>query len=118
MKIALTKEGDNVAAHFGHCMGFQIVEIDGENMKSEYVPNPGHKPGFLPVFLSDMGVKTIITGGMGSRAIDLFTQSGINVITGAKGSVQTNIELFLKNELQSTNSVCNEHEHAGDCGEH
>ncbi|BEP30004.1 NifB/NifX family molybdenum-iron cluster-binding protein [Helicovermis profundi] len=118
MKIALTKEGENIAQHFGHCEGFQIVEINGEEVKSEYVANPGHKPGYLPVFLSDMGVKTIISGGMGGKAIDIFAQNGIKVITGAKGSIDKNIESFIKEELESTGSVCNEHEHAGDCGGH
>ena len=65
-----------------------------------------------------MGVKTIITGGMGSMAINLFAQNGIHVVTGAKGSIDENIEAYIKEELKSTESVCNEHQHSGDCGGH
>ena len=66
MKIAVARMGNNVAEHFGHCENFGIYESENKAVLSEQsVANPGHKPGFLPNFLADMGVKVIISGGMG-----------------------------------------------------
>ncbi|NLN48938.1 MAG: dinitrogenase iron-molybdenum cofactor, partial [Clostridiales bacterium] len=70
MKIAVASEGKNVTEHFGHCENFNIFEAEGDKIvKSNSVPNPGHKPGFLPNFLNDLGVNVIISGGMGGGAI-------------------------------------------------
>lgn len=56
MKIAVASEQDKVAGHFGHCINFNIYEARGsEIINSESIPNPGHKPGFLPNFLNDLG---------------------------------------------------------------
>lgn len=52
MKIACTSNGNNISEHFGHCEGFTIYEVEKTTILKEYFkPNPGHKPGFLPVFL-------------------------------------------------------------------
>lgn len=57
MKIAVASENDMVTEHFGHCANFDIFEVEeNQIVKSESIPNPGHKPGFLPNFLNDMGV--------------------------------------------------------------
>ena len=82
------------------------------------IPNPGHKPGFLPNFLADRGAKVIITGGMGGGAVDIFNERDVEVILGAQGDPQACVEAYLRGELKSTGSVCHEHEHADECGEH
>ncbi|MCK9218409.1 MAG: NifB/NifX family molybdenum-iron cluster-binding protein [Firmicutes bacterium] len=116
MKIAVASEGNSVTEHFGHCQNFNIYETeDCKIVKSESVPNPGHKPGFLPNFLNDLGVKVIISGGMGGGAVDIFNEKDIEVIVGAKGDAKENVELYLKGELKSTGSVCHQHQHEGDC---
>jgi predicted Fe-Mo cluster-binding NifX family protein len=118
MKIAVASERDMVTEHFGHCSNFNIYEYDKSNIiNSQSVPNPGHKPGFLPNFLYDMGVNVIISGGMGGGAIDIFNEKGIEVITGARGDTKTAAEQYLKGTLKSTGSVCHEHQHHDECGE-
>ena len=84
---------------------------NGKITGSEFVPNPGHRPGFLPVFLAEKGVKVIISGGMGQGAIDIFNEKGIEVIVGASGSSESAVKAYLKGELKSTGSVCHEHNH-------
>jgi len=119
MKIAVASEQDMVAEHFGHCAGFNIFEVENKKIvKSELVANPGHKPGFLPNFLNDLGVKVIISGGMGGGAIEIFNEKGIKVITGVKGQTTAAVEQYLQGVLQSTGSVCHEHQHQGECGNH
>lgn len=117
MKIAVASEGKMVTEHFGHCECFIIYDCEnGEIIKSESVANPGHKPGFLPNYLNDLGVNVIISGGMGGGAIDIFSEKNIEVIVGAAGNAQTAVERYLKGELKSTGSVCHEHQHSDECG--
>lgn len=118
MKIAVASNGQDVWGHFGHCEFFNIYEAQGEEISAaQSVPNPGHKPGFLPNFLADMGVNVIIAGGMGGGAVDIFNQRGVEVVVGAQGGAQAAAEAYLRGELKSTGSVCHEHQHAGECGE-
>jgi Mrp family chromosome partitioning ATPase/predicted Fe-Mo cluster-binding NifX family protein len=119
MKIAVASENKMVTEHFGHCEGFMIFETENNKIvKIETIPNPGHKPGFLPNFLHDKGVNVIISGGMGGGAIEIFNEKNIEVITGAKGNAEDVVISYLKGELKSTGSVCHEHQHHDECGNH
>ncbi|MBN2222496.1 MAG: P-loop NTPase [Vallitaleaceae bacterium] len=116
MKIAVASDQEMVTGHFGHCEGFHIYEVDGDQIiGTHFVPNPGHKPGFLPNFLNDMGVEVIISGGMGGGAIDIFNEKDIEVVIGAQGTALSNVEKYLQGELQSTGSVCHSHDHEHEC---
>lgn len=118
MKIAVASEGKMVTGHFGHCQNFNIFEEEnGKIINTESVPNPGHRPGFLPNFLADRGVNVIISGGMGGGAVDIFNERNIEVVIGTQGDAQTAVEKYLKGELKSTGSICHEHNHADECGE-
>jgi len=116
MKIGVAKEGQYVSQHFGHCEGFQVFDIaDGKVTGQEFVKNPGHRPGFLPPFLADIGVNVVIAGGMGATAQELFQERGISVIVGIQGPIDEVIAAYMKGELVSTGSVCSEHVHQGHC---
>lgn len=118
MRIAVAAEGKNVTGHFGHCLNFMLYDVENDKItKEESVGNPGHKPGFLPNFLADRGVKVIISGGMGQGAVDIFNERNVEVVTGASGDARTAAENYLKNELRTTGSVCHEHQHHGECVE-
>lgn len=112
MRIAVAAEGKNVTEHFGHCVNFMLYDVaNGTIVKEESMENPGHKPGFLPNFLADKGVKVIISGGMGQGAVDIFNERDVEVITGASGNARTAVENYLRGELKTTGSVCHEHQH-------
>lgn len=118
MKIAVASEKRMVTEHFGHCEEFIIFDVeDNKIIKSNPIANPGHKPGFLPNFLNDMGVNVIISGGMGSGAIEIFNEKNIEVIVGASGNAKTVVEAYLLGSLKSTGSVCHDHKHHDECGE-
>ncbi len=118
IKIAVASENEMVTEHFGHCINFNIFEAEENKIvNSRSIPNPGHKPGFLPNYLNDMGVNVIISGGMGGGAIDIFNEKGIEVIVGVGGSARAAAESYLKGTLKSTGSVCHEHQHHGECEE-
>jgi predicted Fe-Mo cluster-binding NifX family protein len=119
MKIAVASIDGKVSQHFGHCEGFYLFDEEkGVITKKEFVQSPEHVPGLLPKFLSDLGVSTIIAGGMGGAAVNLFNERNVEVIVGASGDAQENAEKYLQGVLKSTGSVCHSHDHSGDCGEH
>jgi predicted Fe-Mo cluster-binding NifX family protein len=118
MKIAVASMGTQVSTHFGHCENFRIYDTaDGAVLKEENIPNPGHKPGFLPNFLGDHSVEVIIAGGMGGGAVEIFNERKIEVIVGATGDARATVEKYLRGELKSTGSVCHDHafEHTEGC---
>ncbi len=119
MKIAVSCNGSSIWPHFGHCENFMIFDVeDNKIVSSESIPNPGHKPGFLPNFLADRGANVIIAGGMGGGAVDIFNERGVEVVVGASGDAKAAVEAYLRGELVSTGEVCHHHEHADECGEH
>ena len=119
MKIAVAAMGNTVAGHFGHCENFIFFDTADEKITSvNSVPNPGHRPGFLPNFLADNGAEVVIAGGMGGGAVDIFNERGVEVIVGATGDATVAVEAYLRGELVSTGSICHNHEHADECGNH
>jgi predicted Fe-Mo cluster-binding NifX family protein len=107
MKIAIPTDGKEVASHFGRCPSFTIVEVEDDEVKSrEVIENPGHQPGYIPEFLKGIGVDTIIAGGMGQRALELFDNNDIGYILGAEGNIEDVISSFIKGELKSSKSPC------------
>ncbi|KLU64132.1 dinitrogenase iron-molybdenum cofactor [Desulfosporosinus acididurans] len=117
MKIAVASKNGMVTEHFGYCESFNIFETENNQIvKSESVPNPGHRPGFLPNFLNDMGVNVVIAGGMGGSAVSIFNDKGIEVITGAQGIAEAAAKNYLQGVLKSTGAVCHEHQHHDECG--
>ncbi len=116
MRIAIAKEGDQISQHFGYCEGFEIVDItEGKVAGRDMIPNPGHKPGFLPVFLAEKGVNVIISGGMGGSAYQLFRQNDIEVLTGVEGKISDIIDAYLAGTLKVQGGVCREHNFKDDC---
>ena len=111
MKVSVACEGNTVSEHFGHCENFRIYEVEDKKIVESYdIPNPGHKPGFLPRFLSEKDVKIVITGGVGQKAVDIFNSEGIEVLSGASGLADDAMALFLDDKLESRGVVCN-HDH-------
>ncbi len=119
MRLAVAIEAGEVAQHFGHCEGFQIIDIENSTLvKEEFMANPGHKPGLLPRLLHEREVNVVIAGGMGGGAVDLFNENSIDVITGASGKLAAVVDSYLDGSLVSSESVCHEHQHADSCGGH
>jgi len=121
MKIAIATEGSTVAQHFGRCPSYTMVEVEERKIiKKENVANPGHEPGFLPKFLSEMGVDFILSGGMGPKAINLFHQNGVEPIIGVSGNIDEVISDFINGELATGESHCNhgERDHDHGCDKH
>ncbi len=107
MKIAVTTEGNMVFPHFGRSPQFTIYDVEDKKIKNkEAVDNPGHEVGVIPEFLKNKGVDLIITGGMGMRARELFSQYDIECYVGIEGISDDAVKAYLNNELEKKDSIC------------
>jgi predicted Fe-Mo cluster-binding NifX family protein len=107
MKIAIATDKDYVSQHFGRCERYTIAEIkDGEVISREEVDAPAHEKGVLPDFISQFGVDTVIVGGMGRRAQDIFRNKGVEIIIGVSGSIDEVIENLISGELVIGDNTC------------
>lgn len=106
--FAVPTENGKLCAHFGHCEKFAIVETDDNKIvKEEFIAPPVHQPGVYPKFLADMGVKTIIAGGIGQKAQDLFAHNNIEVFIGVNSEEPSKlVEYYLNNELKDGDNLC------------
>ncbi len=108
MKFAIPLAEGKLTAHFGHCQEFAIVNVEENEIKNkEILIPPPHEPGVLPKWLGEIGANVIIAGGMGGRALELFEQNGIKVVTGAPSlEPEVLVKSYLENNLESGENVC------------
>jgi predicted Fe-Mo cluster-binding NifX family protein len=109
MKICVTATAASLDAQidprFGRCAYFVIV--DSETMRFEAVPNmaAGVSGGAgiqAAQTIANNGVKLLITGNVGPKAFQALSAAGIEVATGAFGSVREAVEKFKRGELEKT----------------
>ena len=97
-----------LCAHFGHCDLFAMIEAEDQKItKIEYIKPPVHQPGTYPKFLAEKGVNTIISGGMGIKAHEIFTQNNIEVFMGINSDVPVVlVEQYLAGQLVRGENLC------------
>ena len=108
MKFAIPLAEGVLCAHFGHCQQFAIIETeDGQIKDKELHTPPPHEPGVLPNWLAELGVSVVIAGGMGRRALGLFSEKGIQVTVGAPSSrPEKLVEQYLQGTLIAGQNIC------------
>ncbi|MGD9058426.1 MAG: NifB/NifX family molybdenum-iron cluster-binding protein [Desulfobacterales bacterium] len=108
MKFAIPLANGKLTAHFGHCQEFALIEVtDNEIANKQILVPPPHEPGVLPSWLHELGADVIIAGGMGQRAVSLFNENGIKVITGAPElEPEALVTNYLDNTLMTGVNVC------------
>jgi ATP-binding protein involved in chromosome partitioning len=110
MRIAIPTANGRLAAHFGHCEAFALVDVDPQTKRviaEELVEAPEHQPGLLPKWLHEQGATLIIAGGMGGRAQGLFAEHGIGVVVGAPAEEPAAVvEAYLAGTLESGSNIC------------
>ena len=109
MRIALSADDKNgldsiVSPHFGRCPHFILVDLSERKVIDVMeIDNPfygSHRPGAVPGFIHQQGADVMLTGGMGTRAIQFFAQYDIEAATGAAGTVRTSLERYLGGQLK------------------
>lgn len=117
MKIAVPTREGRVDDHFGHCDHYTIFTIEGkEVVATEELPSPqgcGCKSNIASV-LAEMGVEVMLAGNMGEGAKNKLSASGIRVIRGCSGPIDTLIKTYLTGFIFDSGITCDHH----NCGNH
>lgn len=109
MKICITSQGDSldsaVDPRFGRCQYF--IMADSDSLEFEAVKNPNmDSMGGAGIqsgqFISDKGIKVVLTGNVGPNAYQTLNAAGIKVVIGMSGTVKEAIEKYKKEEIKST----------------
>jgi len=115
LMIAIPVSDGRLHGHFGGCTNFALVEADSERktiLSTRTVAAPPHAPGLFPRWLHGQGVRAVIVGGIGRRALDLFAEQGIVVRAGQPGaSVEELVTSYLSGVLNGTPEGCASHGH-------
>ena len=119
MKIAITSTGakleDKVDPRFGRCRYFILFDTDTnkfeamENTGAQGMGGVGIQSGQI---MSDKEVKIVLTGNCGPNAFSTLQAAGIEVITGATGTVQEAIDKFKSGGFKPV-SQANASAHSG-----
>ncbi|MBU1726415.1 MAG: NifB/NifX family molybdenum-iron cluster-binding protein [Candidatus Omnitrophica bacterium] len=108
MKICVTSEVGNldskVDPRFGRCQYFIIIDTD--TLKFEAVKNPNiESMGGAGIqsaqLVASKQVKAVLTGNVGPNAFQTLQAAGIEVFTGASGTVKEVIEKYKKREFKA-----------------
>ena len=111
MKICVTSTGATmdsaVDPRFGRCQYFVIV--DSETMEHEAMQNPsiGASGGAgiqAAQTVAGKGVGVVVTGNVGPNATQTLGAAGIEIVTGASGTVSDAVEQYKSGRLQQTES--------------
>ncbi len=109
MKICVSATADNLEAQldprFGRCP--YLIVVDSETMQFEAIPNmaAGATGGAgiqAAQTIANKGVKVVITGNVGPNAFGALSAAGIEIVTGASGTVKDVVEKFKKGEYGKT----------------
>ena len=114
MKIAIPVQHGLVDEHFGHAESYAVYYISKNNeiLQTEVVEATqgcGCRSGIAEV-LADKGVTLMLAGNIGAGAIQHLYNSGIEVVRGCSGPVESVLQAFLKGEVQDNNMTCHQHE--------
>lgn len=108
-KICVTSQGNNLESEidprFGRCQYF--IFVDSDTLKFEAMQNPNiEAQGGAGVqsaqFVASKNAKAVVTGNVGPNAFQTLTAAGIEIFTGASGSIRQAIERYKKGELKVT----------------
>lgn len=110
MKICVSAAGNSLDAplyqSFGRCPYFVVV--DPETMQFEAVSNDASEArgaGIRAVrIVASKGVKVVITGEVGPNAFQALSKAGIEVFTGAHGTVREVVEKYKRGELKKVDA--------------
>ena len=121
MKIAVTYDNGNVFQHFGKTENFKVYEVEDDKVvSSKVIGSNGTGHGALAGLLAEQGINVLICGGIGEGAQTALTEAGIEMVAGAQGNTDDDVEAYLKGELVSTGAHCDHHHHeeGHSCGSH
>ena len=122
MKICIPTMGDKgmdeqVGEHFGRVPTYTVVDTESGDLmaiKNTTVHMGGS--GYAPDLISGYGAEIMLCGGLGRKAIGMFSEKGIMVYVGASGTVTDAINMWKAGQLQAANedTACQQHAFRGE----
>lgn len=108
MKVAITSAGTTLASpmdpRFGRAQYYLIVDTDIGKFKvhdnscnAQAATGAGIQAGKTIV---DLGVKALITGNMGPKALEVLQAGGVDVYAGVTGTAQDALRAFEAGKLE------------------
>ena len=111
-KIAVTYENGQVFQHFGHTQQFKVYEIKDGKMAGTVVPVTCGGHSALAGMLEELGVDTLICGGIGMGAQVALDNADIALYAGVTGSADEAVAKLLAGVLpQNAAANCDHHDH-------
>ena len=111
MRLAITSQGNGLDqpldARFGRCRYFILYDSEKETVEAVENPNTQFSQGAgiqSAQLMIAKGVKTVVTGNVGPNAFGVLTSAGIDVYTGAQGTVREAVENFKAGTLEKAGS--------------
>jgi len=110
MKVAVTSQGPELNAsvdpRFGRAKCFVVVDTDsGESSTADNTQNLNALQGAgiqAAKNVVDLGVQAVITGHVGPKAFATLQAGGVQVFTGATGTVAEAVEQFKAGKLNAS----------------
>ena len=100
MRIAVTFENGNIYQHFGHTEQFKIYDVEnGQITKEQVADTNGSGHGALAGLLRELGVDTLICGGIGMGAKNALADAGITLYGGAAGNADEAVKALIAGNL-------------------
>ncbi len=112
IKVALPVENNKLSEHFGHAERFMFFDIEeGKIISTEITQTPEHIEGSFPQWIKSNNADVIIVSGIGPKAIEMFNNVGIKVITNVvPNEPRKVVEDFINNRLDTSyEEVCEHH---------
>jgi predicted Fe-Mo cluster-binding NifX family protein len=108
-------ENSIISDHFGRAPYFAVIEISDNNFKIiDMVKNVGEHFGghgrAAPLILNQKP-DILIVKGMGTRALQIFNDNGIEVLSTEASIVKEAIKSYLDNRLINLTEPCEDSKH-------
>ncbi len=108
MKICVTSEGgtldSKVDPRFGRCQYFIIADtetLDFEAIGNSNIESMGGAGIQSAQLVASKRIKALVTGNVGPNAFQTLQAAGVEIFTGASGTVKETIERYKKGEFKS-----------------
>ncbi|XMB87178.1 NifB/NifX family molybdenum-iron cluster-binding protein [Mycoplasmatota bacterium WC44] len=112
MKVAVAVNNNNVSKHFGKTEGFMLFDIQNKEVISrEYYNNSINSGCGITSELTDLGVKSLVVGGMGENAKRKVEAQNIEVYLTNSVSIEKVVEDFINGKLNKEDNLYLVHQH-------
>lgn len=119
-KIAIPTADGKLCQHFGQAPQVTVVTIENNAVTETLtLTAPPHEHGSLPRFIASHNCTDVLCGGLGSGAVNMLNQLGIQVHGGAPAiGIDELLEQYLNGSIVYGDSNCHHDHHGGEGHQH